>query len=301
MRSLFLRAPAKINLFLRVLPRRPDGFHNIQTFFERINLLDEMVITKRADSKIRVSCHYPGIPQGKGNLVYKAAQVLRAYCSTRFGATISIKKRIPIGAGLGGGSSDAASTLLGLNQLWQLRLTKKELLNLGLKIGSDVPFFISGDSFSLGFGRGEKLEPLKSGISLWHILVVPKVKLSTKRVYEYFDREFANKPADDKVRLTKLNKDVKITFPLLTNLGLPKGLRVLLRDHFNSLEMPAVCLEPQIAWIKQTLSTLGADLVGMSGSGPSVYAIIPSRKEAERLRIKLAWAKDWRTFVVRTY
>lgn len=371
MLSVSIKAPAKINLFLRVLNRRKDNYHNLQTLFERIDLFDKITLTRRKDNKIVITSSNPRLPKGKDNLAYKAALILKNKYAIEEGLGIDIEKRIPISAGLGGGSSDCAATLLGLNRLWKLKLTKRELFEIAKNLGSDVPFFVSNNSFSLAAKRGEAIKDLKSHIRLWHILVVPRINLSTKRVYAYFDKlEPKNEqeispstaslthstrasfvgsrflpstqdPSKDPERsrgavstlprtecdikgarhevmdnrlapksgclsggslegLTKKSPDANMYVLLLAKLGLAKRLRLLAKVNFNSLEFAAVRLAPQISRIKKLMHSLGIKCVGMSGSGPSVFGILNSGKEAKALRRKLARYKDWRTFVVRT-
>jgi 4-diphosphocytidyl-2-C-methyl-D-erythritol kinase len=254
-----------------------------------------------------VACNNPLVPKGEDNLVFKAALFLQAHSNRKSGVSISIKKKIPVGAGLGGGSSDAAATLLGLNRLWDLRLAKAELLEIGAKLGSDVPFFMLNKSFCLGSGRGEVLKPVSVPIQLWHILVVPAITLSTKRVYEYFDRLKLADSMDNykslsiiKGRLTKIKRNVNILSPVFNRLKQEAGLGRELQEHYNSLECVAIRLAPQIAVIKEKLYSFGAHLVGMSGSGPTVFAVFSSRKEAQDLRARLVQFRHWRTFVART-
>jgi len=346
MQSISVKAPAKLNLFLLVLNKRPDGYHSINTLFERIDLCDNITITRRSDSNILVSSRSSQVAKGRANLAYKSAQALRKRFSIKEGINIYIEKNIPIGAGLGGGSSDAAATILALNRMWKLKLGKFELTKIAGQIGSDVPFFIQDSRFCFAKGRGERLEQLKVGIKLWHILVVPKVCLSTKRVYDRFDslQKAESKGGSPKISslraaLTKQAKDVNMFTPLdkksksyLTGFTPPekgapvftrgrkidnslKGLLIFLannqerlrrlslfvRTNYNSLEPAAGYFTPQIGKIKRILYSLGIEAAGMSGSGPSVFGILNSRKEGEYLRRRLAKFKNWRTFVVRTF
>ena len=203
--TLRLRAPAKLNLYLRVLGKRPDGYHEIETLFERIDLADELTIEPHPD-QLLLTCDAPELSCGEDNLILKAARLLQQVGGTHQGARLHLIKRIPIAAGLGGGSSDAAATLLGLNRLWGLGLTPSRLRELGASLGSDVPFFLADAPWAIGRGRGEvcepldlprlqrsslgangepvEPEPLPGGLSLAHVLVVPNIRLSTKDIYE---------------------------------------------------------------------------------------------------------------------
>src|SRR3989338_5202174 len=181
-----LLSPAKVNLFLTVLKRRVDGYHNLHTLFERVDLCDKITITKTA-CRISVRTNVPDLPNDSRNIATRAAELLKKYARVREGARIRIQKRIPIAAGLGGGSSNAATVLLGLNRLWRLRLSKTRLLKLAAKLGSDVPFFILETPFAEGRGRGEILKPIRlKGAKLWHVIVKPPFGISTKHAYQVF-------------------------------------------------------------------------------------------------------------------
>lgn len=306
--SISVRAPAKLNLFLHVYDKRPDGYHNIRTLFERINLFDTITLKKIKDSRIIVSCNSREVPGGRQNLAYKAALALKNRFRIKEGLKITIGKDIPVAAGLGGGSSDAASVLLALNKLWQLKLDKVEILNIAAGLGADVPFFITNYSLSLSDQPQQIFKPLRVNSALWHILVVPKVKLSTKRVFEQFDRlkqpglkAVSRGLPSPKLTLTKKGKDVNIITRLLTKMDGWQDSSQATRIHYNSLENAAILCTPEIGKIMQELLYLRPVSIGMSGSGPSVFAIIDSRKEGERIKEKFSRFKSWRTFVVRTF
>src|SRR6185436_451831 len=158
MKSITLQSPAKLNLYLKIVNKRPDGFHNLTTLFERIDLADEITLTSEASGRIRVSCDHPQVPTGPKNLVYKAAALLKQDFGIKQGVHITICKNIPVAAGLAGGSSNAATVLQGLNKLWNLKLTKTRLAAYAARIGSDVAFFLYDCSWALGTGRGEVIE-----------------------------------------------------------------------------------------------------------------------------------------------
>ena len=179
---LCLRAPAKINLYLRVLGKRPDGYHELETVFERVDLADELAF--EASRELALTCDDPSLPCGEDNLVLRAARLLQQATGCGAGARIHLTKRIPIAAGLGGGSSDAAAAMVGLNQLWNLWLESSHLMELGASLGSDVPFFLAPTAFAVGRGRGEQCEPLPPEPPLVHVLVVPPERLSTREVYK---------------------------------------------------------------------------------------------------------------------
>ena len=198
---------AKLNLYLEILNKRPDGYHNLETIFERVSLMDEIVIKKAPGNSLRIETDSPDIPKGSGNSVYQAAALLKKNFAISAGLVIKIKKRIPVGAGLGGGSSNAASTLLGLNYLWNLGLSAEELKDYASRIGSDAAFFVYNYPLATGRGRGERIE-LWSGLKkkLWHIIAVPKLNVSTARIYRDLDKSRAqtgNKKSFDSGKIKK--------------------------------------------------------------------------------------------------
>ena len=180
---------AKLNLYLEILDKRPDGCHNLETIFERISLADEIVIKRAPGNSIRIETDSSDIPKGSENLVYQAAALLKKELDISAGLVIRIKKRIPVGAGLGGGSSNAASTLLGLNYLWNLGLSAEELKEYASRLGSDVAFFVYNYPLATGRARGEQIEPW-SGFKkkLWHVIAVPQLNVSTARIYRDLDK-----------------------------------------------------------------------------------------------------------------
>src|SRR3989339_441994 len=200
-KNIKLKANAKINLFLDILNKRKDGYHNLKTVFQEVSLSDEIYI-EQIEIGIKIVCNDPNIPTDSRNLVYKAADLIKKYSKIDKGIQIKITKGIPVGAGLGGGSSDAASVLKGLNKMWQLKLSKKVLINIAKKIGADVPFFIEGGRCS-ATGIGDILKPVSVKKKEWYVIVKPCFEISTKYVYS---------------QLTKINKNSKIT------------------EHYNELE-----------------------------------------------------------------
>ncbi|RJO64626.1 MAG: 4-(cytidine 5'-diphospho)-2-C-methyl-D-erythritol kinase [Candidatus Omnitrophota bacterium] len=291
--SLVLNSYAKVNLYLRVYGKRPDTYHTIKTVFERVNLSDTITLSTRKDGTINVRCPHPLLPKDPTlNLAFRSAQLLQKTCRCRHGADIKIVKRIPVGSGLAGGSSNAATVLLGLNRIWRLKLGKEELLSLASKLGSDVPFFVYNQRFALGEGRGEKLRPLPSlkNCLFWHILVVPRMHVSTEFIYKKWDetRTF---------RLTMPRNDVRI----LTKGLKEKKIPLIAKGMYNSLGEVTTAYYPQIKHIKQILSEQGVKALLMSGSGPAVFGIVFSRKEAVALRRKLRQLRSsWQIFVART-
>ncbi|MDP2905080.1 MAG: 4-(cytidine 5'-diphospho)-2-C-methyl-D-erythritol kinase, partial [Candidatus Omnitrophota bacterium] len=158
--AVVIKSYAKLNLYLAVLNKRKDNYHNIETLFERIDLHDTIALKKLPGKAIKIVCDHPAVPADTSNLCYKSAKLLQKSLGVNYGVEIKITKRIPVAAGLGGGSSNAAYTLIGLNKLWRLGLSKDKLARLGRLIGADVPFFIMNTPFAIATGRGDKIKPL---------------------------------------------------------------------------------------------------------------------------------------------
>ncbi len=284
MKKIVLKSPAKLNLFLRVLGKRKDGFHELLTLFERIDLCDEITLANRLDGKIRVVCKHPHVPEDKRNLVFKAAQILKDNCGVSNGIDIHIEKRIPVAAGLAGGSSNAATVLLGLIKLWKINVSQKELLAYAKSIGSDVAFFIHDCSWALGEGRGDKIKKVNIGNKLWQVVVVPKIKMYAKKVYQ-----------DYKLELTKQNDDVNILLRALRNNNILEAGKCFLND----LETRILEISPQLKRLKNRLAQCDVKGVGFSGSGPSIFALVGSKKEAEDLKVIIK-KRYHQVFIVKT-
>ena len=288
---------AKLNLYLRVLNKRKDNFHNLSTLFARIDLADTLIFRKRKDNLIKIKCNSPGVPKDETNLCYRAAALLKQEAKLSLGIEIELKKYIPVGAGLGGGSSNAANVLLSLNKFWDLNLPKTRLVKLGAKLGSDVPFFIHQVKFALGSQRGDKIKPLISldKLKLWFILVYPGFKVSTPLIYQKFDTCLPVGKAFS--GLTRSGCNVKI----LTSELLKKGKGIDAKCLVNDLEIVTTSLYPVLNRVKNVFSDLGLKKIMMSGSGAAVFAICNGRKQAQDLSSKLANKnKVWQVFAVST-
>ncbi len=268
---LVLRAPAKVNLFLDVLGKRKDGYHNLSTVFLKINLYDTLYF-KTIKNGIKISSRGYDVPNDSTNLVYKAAAQIKKAGNVSSGVHIRIIKRIPVGAGLGGGSSDAANTLIGLNRLWKLKLSQHKLFKIGRSLGADVPLFLIPDAVVLGKGRGDVIRPVIFSGKIWMILVYPDLSISTKEVY-------AGLP----VSLTKKKNDVKLLICALKN----NDLETVKKTLFNRLESVAFKKYRYLETIKRTISAQVPRAVLMSGSGSVIFGIVKNREEAMRIRSKL--------------
>lgn len=261
MKILGTVAPAKINIGLRVGGRRADGFHDIDTVFYRVALSDRLLFAATDSPTIDIDLRAaPAIPL-HDNLVYRAATLLRETTGATAGASIVLEKRIPSGAGLGGGSSDAATTLLALNALWELSLDDAQLHSLAARLGSDVPFFLLNAPAARARGRGEQLEPLDLVLPYWVVLVNPGLHISTPWAYARLNRSAGPVPTPDVV-------------PALRSQD-PEQLRSLLVNDFE----PAVfAAYPELAGIKQRLYELGAVFALMSGSGSTLFGLFPTEQ-----------------------
>ena len=264
-----IRAPAKINLTLRVVGRRADGYHLIDSIMVPVSLYDEIEIRKRGstarhgrvDEMIRITCGHAALPLGKENIVYRAAERIMKKAGKLQPVWIDIRKRIPVGAGLGGGSTDAAATLLVLNRLLKLRLSLSDLEKIGLSLGADVPFFIRGQP-ARARGIGERLEPLPALPRFWALIVFPGFPVSTSWVYGKL-----------RVTLTKPKVNISIENP-------PKNFDELTNLLANDLESVTLKQYPEIGLLKERLLREGAARVLMSGSGSSVFGLFKSQRAA---------------------
>ncbi len=286
MRKLKLKAYAKLNLTLKILGQRPDGYHNIESVFHCISLHDELILSPRRDGRIVLKCSDPELPTDSSNLAYKAAVTLKALALKKylgektFGATISLKKNIPIGAGLGGGSSDAAAVLLGLKKLWGLDwLTPVDLKKTSESLGSDVPFFLKGGTAHVT-GRGEKVRARKCPGKYHFILVYPGFPVSTAWAYK-----------NHKKIKKKLTKGLKFSKMLLKSCGPDRSAVDISRHFINDLEPAVASRYPQISRIKADLLKAGALGSMMSGSGSSVFGLFADAGSAQK-----AWSKTSKTW-----
>lgn len=287
MQTITLKAPAKINLYLNVLNKRSDGFHNLETVFEKLEFSDKITLTRRR-SGIKLICASPDVPKGNQNIAVKAARLILKCAHNSQGVEIKLNKKIPVAAGLGGGSSDAAAVLLGINRLFGLGFDQNSLQQMGLNLGADVPFFLLRSSRAIGRGIGEILLPLAIKKSNWYILVVVKgLYVSTEVMYKHPRLTLTKPPADAKIMLHTLKKG---------------NLTALDKHSYNSFESIVAKKYKEINQIKQALKSLGAHATLMSGSGPCVFGIAQSRKEAMTIAKRLQKGKkNWRVVVTSTY
>lgn len=265
--SILVKAPAKINLSIDVLHKRDDGYHEVEMVMTTIDLEDQVELFPREDGRIVVETSASFVPDDERNLAYQAAKLIKERFGITRGVTIQIEKRIPVSAGLAGGSSDAAATIKGLNQLWQLGLTKEEMAQLGAMIGSDVAFCIYGGT-ALGKGRGEKITPLPSPPPFWVVLAKPPIGISTAQVYQALELDKITERPPTKQLIKALEE---------------KNFSLLTKCMVNVLESVTLSSYPQVKWYKQKMAEFGAEGVLMSGSGPTVFGIVQKESRAQRI------------------
>lgn len=283
MRSVSLPAFAKINLDLRVLGTRPDGFHDLKTVFQSLMLFDNVTVSARR-GPLTITCDEPDIPTDRRNLVWKAASLLHRTATGKVSAprdiAIDLRKRIPVEAGLGGGSANAAMTLLALNKLWKLEFDLATLSRIGTRLGADVPYFLVGGT-ALGLGRGDDIYPLADMPSVHVVILRPGFGVSTADAYGWFDQE-PRRP----------NKE---PHPRRVPAGWPAWSATLRND----LEVPVVKHHPAIGRIRQSLIDAGASFAAMSGSGSAVFGLFERADAARRTANDLA-RPGWLSLHTRT-
>ena len=270
MDELLVRSPAKINLFLEVVSRRSDGYHDIESVMQLVDLCDEVRL-RRIPRGIQVSVRGADLPAGRGNLACRAAALLQEQAGIREGVHIHLEKRIPVAGGLGGGSSNAAAVLAGVSSLYDLGQSRESLQELASELGSDVPFFLS-DGLAVATGRGERLTPLKPWPPRWLVVANPGVPVSTAWAYG----EASSKLTDRKGRATiaSLIAGDRITWP-------PTWA-------YNRLEAVVLPHRPEISALKALLQEGGGSPVLMSGSVASVFAVV---RDEESARVLAAQAR----------
>ncbi|AIQ55568.1 4-(cytidine 5'-diphospho)-2-C-methyl-D-erythritol kinase [Paenibacillus borealis] len=265
--KMYEKAPAKINLMLDVLHKRADGFHEVEMIMTMVDLADRLELSELKRDSIIISSQAGYIPLDEKNLAFQAARLIKDRYNVRSGVHIHLDKRIPVAAGLAGGSSDAAATLRGLNRLWRLGIPAQELQELGAELGSDVPFCVTGGT-ALATGRGERLTPIASPPQCWVVLAKPPINVSTAEVY---GRVRANNIA---VHPSALRMQQAIEAGDFAAVCAGLG---------NVLEDVTLKLHPEVQQLKEAMIKLGADGVLMSGSGPTVFGLVSKQSKVARI------------------
>ena len=258
-----IQAPAKLNILLKVLGKRPDGYHNILSVMIPVNLFDDIELRKTDEhNNIDITCDNEKIPKGEDNLIYKAIKLYLKETGFKQGFHILLNKRIPICAGLGGGSSDAGSVLILLNRLFNEPLNQSQLLDISSKIGSDVPFFLYRTP-AIVKGRGEVIQPLNRWPSHYYVIVKPPIDIPTGFIYQNLKIKLTNEKKKDNINCLRIDNNFNI-------------LDIL----ENDLEAVSISFFPIIEEIKHMLLRAGAKASLMSGSGPSVFGVFDSLNDA---------------------
>jgi 4-diphosphocytidyl-2-C-methyl-D-erythritol kinase len=280
-------APAKINVILRILDRRPDGFHNLWSIMQTVALEDEVQIRLRADRQdIQLRCDATQLAADQSNLVYRAAAAVLARAQQSIGLDIELRKRIPMGAGLGGGSSDAAATIIGLNHLLRLEWSPTQMADVGQSLGSDVPFFLFAPSAFVA-GRGETVRPVVVEGARWVVLVNPGFGVNTKWAYQEL--------AATRTVVTPLS---------LVQRELDRQSRVswaqLIAAAENDFEAPVFAAQGKLREIKRSLQAQGAEIALLSGSGATVFGVFADEASARQAQVQFVSEELINIFVVPT-
>ncbi|MDX2231028.1 MAG: 4-(cytidine 5'-diphospho)-2-C-methyl-D-erythritol kinase [Leptolyngbyaceae cyanobacterium bins.349] len=291
MRSYSLIAPAKINLYLEILGDRADGFHELVMVMQSVDLADQLDIRANGTDAIRVLCDHPQVPLDPSNLAYRAADLMAQQFPATFarfgGVDITIHKHIPIGAGLAGGSSNAAAVLVGLDLLWELGLTQSEIQDLGAVLGSDIPFCVVGGT-ALATGRGEKIDPLPDLNEGYVVLgKYRSLAVSTPWAYKTYRQQFSESylpPSNQQQRLHQVHSG-----PMINAIA-QRDTTKISQLLYNDLEKVVLPAYPQVVRLKETFQRLNVLGTMMSGSGPTVFALVESQSQA--LTVKQAAATE---------
>lgn len=284
MKELHLNAYAKINLTLDVLGDRPDGYHDIETVLHTVELHDSITLREDGDG-IAVRCESPHVPADTRNIVHKAAALLKETFRVPRGVEIELTKCIPIASGLGGGSSDAAVTLLGLAQMWKLRLGERQLMELAAQIGSDVPFFLAGGA-ALATGRGERIRLLRPLPTTWVVLARPPLQVSTEWAYGEINHDAPKRRPDTRAVVRALDaEDPAEVGRLLCNV-----FEDVVENH-----------HPAVRTLHQRMAAQRPLGVSMSGTGPVLFALAAKESDARSLGDALAADDGCDVFVTRTF
>ncbi len=283
--SFSLPSYAKINWQLRILGKRPDGFHELFTVFQSVSLHDTITFNESFDQKLTLTSDIEAVPTDASNLITRAARALQDRLGIKKGAAIHLEKRIPSPGGLGGGSSNAAVTLIGLHRLWGLEIDDAEIKLIASALGSDVPFFLDGGT-AIGTGRGEVVDATFDVKERFMVIVTPAISVSTKEAFERINATTLTNEGMGNIlhvcRMEAKSRDIR---------------RTVLKNDF---ELSVFSVHPEIELVKQSLFELGAVNAAMSGSGASVFAIFDKQETRQTALKALDQESTWRKFAVAT-
>jgi 4-diphosphocytidyl-2-C-methyl-D-erythritol kinase len=284
LQSLNLLSPAKINLRLEILSKRPDNYHEIKTIFHKISIFDKIGLEKIPGNEVQLTIDNPAIPTDNTNLAVKAANLLFNYADIKPGIKIEIKKKIPAGAGLGGGSSNAAITLKGLNRLLNLNISEKILSETAVKLGADVPFFLTDASTAYATGIGEKIKSIETHNKLWFLVIFPGFTVSTAWAYNSFNKYNL---------LTKSTKN-----NIIKNYSV--DINTVKSSLYNDFESVVNKRHPEIPKIKEQLLKTGAQGAMLSGSGSSVFGIFADKASAVNASLNFKTDSKQKVFIAQS-
>lgn len=276
---LTLPSFAKINWTLEILGKRPDGYHELRTLLQTVSVADELTF-ELAGQGIEIRCDHPDVPCDETNLVHRAATLLDEFTGAGKGVRITINKQLPVAAGIGGGSSNAAVTLIALQKLWNVPIAPRDLFSLGAKLGADVPFFFIGGT-CLGVGRGDEIYPLADINEEFLLLVNAGIAVPTRDVYANLPPELTKQSA-----VAKMPLSLEAAYAAIARPGEPLPLS-------NDLESPVFVRHPLLIEIRERLKRTGARGVLMSGSGSTIFAIFDSADERDGANRDLSNAGLW--------
>lgn len=278
MKEIIVPAPAKINLALKIKGVRSDGYHEVELIMQTISLHDRIRIRKN-ERGIKLTASDPSLPVGQKNLAYRAAEEILNFVNLTAGVDIYIEKRIPVAAGLAGGSTDAAAVLTGINKLFGLSLADEKLLEIAARLGSDVPFCLHGGT-AFAYGRGEKIRQLPDLNRLNLVLVNPGIPISTPWAYAQYDQsgKASNLPVDQLLQVIEEGKEINWQ-----------------EGWGNDLEEVVLREYKELSLIKERLKAMGAKFVLMSGSGSTFFAVVENQKAGEEIRANWPGKKDFVT------
>lgn len=264
--EIFEKAPAKINLGLDVLYKRDDGYHELEMVMASVDLADRLTFERLPEDRIILETNRAFLPLDKRNNVYQAAEKIKHRYGIREGVKITVEKAIPVSAGLGGGSSDCAATLRGLNRLFELDLSMEEMIQMGVEIGTDVPFCLHGSTAHI-LGKGEIVQDLPAMPASWVVLVKPKISVSTRKIFQQVELDQLHHPDMAALKQAIVAHDYE---NMIASMG-------------NSLESITIPRYPVVQQIKDRMMKYGADIALMSGSGPTVFALCQKQSRAQRI------------------
>ncbi|MGE5593337.1 MAG: 4-(cytidine 5'-diphospho)-2-C-methyl-D-erythritol kinase [Betaproteobacteria bacterium] len=303
-KRLLIVARAKLNLTLDIVGQRPDGYHELESVVQSIDLYDGVALGstpvhpvsgRGRELGVTLACDDPLVPLGHENLAFKAALALSRFAGVGAAVWVDIRKTIPVGAGLGGGSADAAAVLLGLNELWGLGLDEAELARIGATVGADVPFCLTGGTGVIR-GKGELVEKLPALENVWFVVVVPGQRINTAEAYAAYDQLAADEAAGGRGGTPGGDDNVARATPAMLEAVSARDVRRIAAGLANDLGRAAANMVPEIERVKQALLGAGALGVGMSGSGPAVFGIAEDEKTARQMRRRVRETYDT-TFV----